>query len=343
MPDQRRSAVSGPERYEPDINPTYLEMAQHYGLTVIPARPRRPKDKAKVEGAVLIVQRWILASLRHRTFFSLVELNGAVGELLTRLNLRPFQKLDGCRRSAFETIDRPAMRPLPPRRYELAEWRRATVNIDYCVGYEHRIYSVPYALVGEHVEIRATASTVEILHGGARVASHVRSYGAKGVAVIADEHRPRAHREYGKWPPERVIAWAETFGGDVGELARVVMARRVHPELGYRTCLGVIRLAEKYGRERVNAACARAIGIGSPTARSVTTILKSGLDRATAALPSPREPIDHEHIRGAEYFDKEDTSDQRRDDPETDRHEAARNGDEPAGDSEHAERRTVVH
>ncbi|XXY25764.1 IS21 family transposase [Sorangium sp. So ce233] len=309
VPDQLRSAVSGPDRYEPDINPTYLEMARHYGVTVIPARPRKPRDKAKVEGGVLIAQRWILASLRHRTFFSLAELNDAIALLLERLNARPFQRLDGCRRTAFESIDKPAMRPLPTQRYELAEWRHAKVNIDYCVSYDDRLYSAPYALVGARVEIRATASAVELFHRGVRVASHARSYGRKGTAAIADEHRPRAHRDYGKWPPERVVAWAETIGPNVGELARAVMSRRTHPETGYRTCLGVIRLADKYGRERVEAACVRALRIGSPTAKSVTAILKNGLDRVPLVEPPPREALAHENIRGAEYFDKEERSD----------------------------------
>ena len=339
VPDQLRSAVSGPHRYEPDINPTYLEMAQHYGVTVIPARPRKPKDKAKVEGGVLIVQRWIVAALRNRTFFSLAELNAAIRELVDKLNARPFKKLDGCRRSAFETIDRPAMRALPSRRYELAEWKHAKVNIDYCVTYDHRHYSVPYALVGEAVEIRATASVVEVLHKGVRVASHARHHGPKGAASIADEHRPRAHREYGKWPPERVVTWAESVGGHVGVLAGAIMARRTHPETGYRACLGVIRLADKYGRERVDAACARAVSIGSPSFKTVQSILKSGLDRAPLFEPPARVAIDHDNIRGASYFDKEEEKNaQRRDDPEAHRHEAARdgrdaarNGDVPTG------------
>ncbi|HTQ43229.1 MAG TPA: IS21 family transposase [Polyangiaceae bacterium] len=306
VPDQLRSAVSGPDRYEPDINPTYLEMAQHYGVTVIPARPRKPKDKAKVEGGVLIAQRWILAALRHRTFFSLAELNTAIRELLARLNTRPFQKLEGCRRSAFETIDRPAMRPLPARRYEIADWKHAKVNIDYCITYDHRHYSVPHALVGEPVEIRATASVVEVLHRGARVASHPRSHGPKGTATIADEHRPRTHRDYGKWPPDRVIAWAESVGAHVGDLARALMSRRTHPETGYRACLGVIRLADRFSRDRVDAACARALSIGSPSFKTVQAILKNGLDRTPLFEAPPRTALDHDNIRGPSYFDKEE-------------------------------------
>jgi transposase len=343
VPDQLRSAVSGPDRYEPDINPTYLEMAQHYGVTVIPARPRRPRDKAKVEAAVLIAQRWILAALRNRTFFSLAELNEAIAELLERLNARPFKKLDGCRRSVFEAIDRPAMRPLPARRYELAEWRRAKVNVDYCVVFDHRLYSVPYALVGQAVELRVTVSVVEILHKGVRVASHARSYGPKGTSVIADEHRPRAHRDYGRWPPERMVSWATSVGPHVGDVAEAIMRHRTHPETGYRACLGLIRLGDRYGRERVDVACARALAIGSPSFKSVSAILKNGLDRMPPAESSARAPIAHEHLRGAWYFDKEEHSDPGRDDTKAGRDEDARDGDDAAGDEHDAPDRTPLH
>ena len=343
VPDQLRSAVSGPDRYEPDVNPTYLEMAQYYGVTVIPARPRRPKDKAKVEGGVLIAQRWIIAALRNRTFFTLGELNAAIRELVEKLNARSFKKLEGCRRSAFETIDRPAMRALPARRYEIADWKHAKVNIDYCVTYDHRHYSVPYALVGEAVEVRATASVVEILHKGVRVASHARHHGPKGSASIADEHRPRAHREYGKWPPERVVAWAESIGPRVGELAAAIMSRRTHPETGYRACLGVIRLADRFGHERVDAACARAVSIGSPSFKSVQAILKSGLDRAPLTEAPARPPIDHDNIRGGSYFDKEEDGDQRRDDSKAHRHEASRDGDDATRDGHVPAHRRSLH
>ncbi|MBA2685035.1 MAG: IS21 family transposase [Gemmatimonadaceae bacterium] len=343
VPDQLRSAVSGPDRYEPDINPTYLEMAQHYDVTVIPARPRKPRDKAKVEGAVLIVQRWIIAALRHRTFFSLAELNQAIAELLERLNNRPFQKLEGCRRSAFETIDKPVLRRLPTRRYELADWKHAKVNIDYCVSYELRLYSVPHALVGQQVEIRATSSVVEILHKGTRVASHRRSYAPKGASVIADEHRPRAHREYGKWPPERIATWAASIGPHVGKVVTAIMSHRTHPETGYRASMGVIRLKDRYGDERVDAACRRALHIGSPTFKSVNAILKNGLDRAPLAEAPTRPPIDHDNIRGGDYFNKEDTSDLRRNDSEADRDEVARDGSGAAGAGDVPPDRPALH
>ena len=205
VPDQLRSAVKKPDWSEPEINATFAEMAQHYGTAIVPARPSKPKDKAKVEVAVQVAQRWILARLRNRRFFSLAELNEAIAELCEELNTRPFKKLEGCRRSLFESLDRPSMRPLPPCRYELARWKQARVNIDYHVEYEGRYYSVPCELIGEKVELRATATVVEVWRGGARVTSHARCHGPKGTATTRPEHRPRAHREYGDWPPERLV------------------------------------------------------------------------------------------------------------------------------------------
>jgi len=310
VPDQLRSAVSGPHRYDPDINPTYLEMAQHYGIAIIPARPRKPKDKSKVEVGVQIAQRWILACLRNRTFFSLDELNAAIAELLERLNTRPFQKLDGCRRSAFESIDRPAMKPLPQARYELAEWKDAKVGIDYHVDYEERLYSVPHALIGAEVEVRATATTVEILHGNERVASHRRSYGPKGTPVTIEAHRPKSHRDYGAWPPSRIVSWAASIGPSVASVVERILADKPHPEQGYRSCMALIRTAKQYGHERTDAACKRALAIGAPTRKSVEAILKRGLDRAPVddGDAAPRIVV-HENVRGGEYFDKKEQGD----------------------------------
>ena len=316
VPDQLRSAVSGPHRYDPDINPTYLEMAQHYGLAVIPARPRKPKDKAKVEAGVLLAQRWILACLRNRTFFSLDELNEAIAELLERLNARPFQKLEGCRRSAFESIDRPAMRPLPRTRYVLAHWKDAKVDIDYHVSYQERLYSVPYTLVGAEVEVRATAATVEILHGGERVVAHRRCYGPKGKATTLEEHRPKSHRDYGAWPPSRIVAWAGTIGPSAAAVAERILTDKPHPEQGYRSCRALIRTASKYGHPRTEAACTRALAIGNPTRKSVEAILKRGLDRLQLIEERTQDIGPHENIRGGDYFDKEEQRDSRRNDPE---------------------------
>jgi transposase len=306
VPDQLRSAVSGPDRYDPEINPTYAEMAAHYGIAIIPARPRKPRDKAKVENGVLVAQRWILACLRNRIFYSLDELNEAIWELLERLNTRPFQKLEGCRRSAFETLDRPAMQPLPPRRYEVAQWKKAKVDIDYHVSYDERPYSVSCRLVGERVDVRATASTIEIFHKGRRVVSHARCWGPKGTPTTLEEHRPKSHREYGAWPPSRIISWAETVGPSVGRMVEHIMRSKSHPEMGYRSCRALIRDSKRYPSNRVDAACRRALEIGSPTRQSVLTILKRGLDRVSLEPPPIPPAVVHDNVRGGAYFDRKE-------------------------------------
>jgi len=307
VPDQLRSAVKTPHRYEPEINDTYAEMAQHYGTAVVPARPRKPKDKAKVEGGVLIAQRWILACLRNRRFFSLEELNAAIWELLEKLNTKPFQKLEGCRRSTFEKLDRPALKPLPARRYELGEWKnKVGVNIDYHIEYDHRFYSVPCALMNGRVDVRATATVVEVWHGGVRVTSHERSYGPKGTAVTNPEHRPRAHREWGHWPPERLVGWAAQTGPKTAEIVSAILAHRTHPETGRRACLGLMRMAEKYGAERLEAASGRALLIRSPTYKSVEAILKTGFDKLALKEEVETKTVIHENIRGGAYFDREE-------------------------------------
>lgn len=316
VPDQLRSAVSGPHRYDPEINRTYLEMAQHYGVAIIPARPKKPRDKAKVEAGVLVAQRWILACLRHRTFFSLAELNEAIAELLERLNTRPFQKLEGCRRSAFESVDRPVMKSLPRDRYELAHWKDAKVNIDYHVDYEGRLYSVDHTLIGSEIEIRATSSTIEILINGRHHVVHRRSYGPKGTAVTLEAHRPKSHRDYGAWPPSRMVSWAATIGPSAAAVVERILADKPHPEQGYRSCMALIRTAKAYGHERTEAACGRALAIGSPTRKSVEAILKRGLDRVPLADEKTPNIVVHENIRGGDYFDKEEQHDQRRDDEE---------------------------
>jgi transposase len=307
VPDQLRSAVSGPHRYEPEINATYAELAQHYSTAIVPARPRKPKDKAKVEGGVLIAQRWILACVRNRQFFSLAELNAAIGELLEKLNTRPFQKLEGCRRSAFEKLDRPAMKPLPARRYEIGAWKlNVGVNVDHHLEYDHRHYSASHELIGAKVDVRATATIVEVWHGGMRVTSHERSYGPKGTAVTKPEHRPRAHREWGDWPPERLVGWAQTKGPKTAEVAGAILERGPHPESGRRACMGLFRLEERHGSARLEAACGRALGIHSPTYKSVEAILRNGLDKVALTEEAETRTVVHENIRGGDYFDREE-------------------------------------
>ena len=250
IPDNLRSAVSRAHRYEPDTNPTYHDLACHYAVAVLPARVKKPRDKAKAEVAVQVVERWILAALRNRTFFSLAELNAAIAKLLERLNNRPFRKLPGSRRSLFEQLDRPALRPLPAERYVFAQWKKARVNIDYHVEVDRHYYSVPHALVGRQLDVRLTATTVECLYRSQRVASHVRSP-LRGRHTTADEHMPEKHRKMGQWSPERFIRWATTIGPQTATLIETVLRSRRHPQQAFRSCLGILRLADSYGEERL--------------------------------------------------------------------------------------------
>jgi transposase len=273
---------------------------------VIPARVKKPKDKAKVEGGVLIVERWILAALRNRTFFSLAELNGAIGELLVRLNDRPFKKLPGCRRSLFGALDRPALRPLPQQRYEYAEWKKARVNIDYHVDVCGHYYSVPYSLIHEQLEVRLTDATVEIFRKGKRVASHPRSHQVGRHTTLA-EHMPQSHQRYLEWTPSRLIHWAEKMGPATAQVVQTILSSRPHPEQGFRACLGILRLGKSYGPDRLEAACVRAIALKSFSYKSLESILKTGLDRR----PLPTEAattqtIEHENIRGPHYYQERD-------------------------------------
>ncbi len=302
VPDQLKSAVTKPCRYEPDLNRTYQELAGHYGAVVVPARPCKPKDKAKVEGAVLLAQRWILARLRHQTFFEPGELNAAVRTLLDELNDRPMQKLGISRRQMWEQLDRPALLPLPTTHYELAQWKTCRVNIDYHVEVDRHLYSVPYQLVHEAVEARYTASIVEVYYKGRRVTSHPRRYDKHPSTLT--EHMPRSHQAHAEWTPSRLIGWAEKSGAATGRVVAEILKSRPHPEQGYRACLGLIRLGRRYGDDRLDAACARAERLRSYSYRTVKNILASAQDRLPLEdeLPAPAPGLRHANIRGGEYY-----------------------------------------
>jgi transposase len=302
VPDNLKSGVTKAHRYEPDLNPSYRDLAEHYGVVVIPARVRKPRDKAKVESGVLLVERWILAALRHRTFFSLAEANQAIRQLLDRLNTRPFKKLPGCRRDLFEAIDRPVLGALPATPYVFAEWKRVRVHIDYHVELDGHYYSVPHTLVKQELEVRFTAHTVECFHRGQRVASHPRS-SLKGRHTTLAEHMPKGHREYAEWSPERFLRWAQSFGAATRSVIQQVLQQRQHPQQGYRSCLGILRLGKEFGAERLEAACARALLLGTCRYQSLQSILRQGLDQQH--LPQQQElalEIDHANIRGADYY-----------------------------------------
>ena len=302
VPDNCKTAVTLAHRYEPEVNRTYTDWAQHYGCAVIPTRSLKPRDKAKVEGAVLGIERRVIAPLRNRTFFSIEELNRALREQLDAYNNRPFQKLEGSRQSLFAKLDKPALKPLPQTRYELAEWKRATVHIDYHIEVDKHRYSVPYQLVSKKVDVRSTQTTVEVFCKGKRVAGHLRSPRPGGFTT-QNEHMPKHHREYADWTPERLIRWAAKTGEDTAALIEVILASRPHPQQGFRTCLGIMRLAKRYGDARLEAACSRALYIKSYSYKSVESILKNGLDqRELPQAPAQQLAIDHSNVRGADYY-----------------------------------------
>lgn len=302
VPDNLRAAVLRADWYEPGINPTYRDLAAHYGAAILPARVRRPRDKAKVETGVLVVERWILARLRDRRFFSLAELNAAIAALVADLNARPMRKLGASRRQLFEQLDRPALSPLPAEPFVYAEWRIRRVALDYHVDIDGHFYSVPHRLLRERVEARITARTLELFHKGERVAVHLRG-GARGRHTTLPEHMPRAHRRHAEWTIERIGREAAGIGAATGRLTTLILEARPHPEQGFRACLGILRLARTYGRDRVEAACARGLEIGARSYGSVQSILRHGLDRQTpAAAPDSGLPSPHRNIRGSGYY-----------------------------------------
>jgi len=305
VPDNLKSAVNKPCRYDPDINQSYYQMARYYDCAVIPARVKRPRDKAKVEAGVLVVERWILAALRNRMFFSLAELNAAIQLLLVTLNNRQFRKMDGTRSSFFAEIDRPAAKPLPDKAYEIREIKLAKVHIDYHVELFRHHYSVPYKYVQKQVELHYSAAIVEIYCRGIRIASHPRRHKMGGYSTIT-EHMPEAHQQYAKWTPERLTNWARQEAGPAtARVADEIMLSKAHPEEGFRSVLGLMNLGSRYGADRLENACKRALAIKSPRYQTIKSTLKNGLDNRP--IPTPNLDIstvapDHEHIRGPLYY-----------------------------------------
>ncbi len=301
-PDNLKSGVKKSDKYDPEINPTYAELAHHYDAVVIPARPYRARDKAKVEAGVLLAERWILAVLRNRVFYSLGELREAVKVLVERLNARPMRRLKKSRRELFETLERSALKPLPSHPYELAVWSQPKVNIDYHVAFEEHFYSVPYQLLGEQLDLRATETTVEIFKGGGRITSHVRSREKHGYTTKV-EHMPRGHRDYAEWTPTRLVHWAKTVGPSTADLIEQIMRHKRHPEYGFKGCLGIMRLQQKYPLARIERACTRALKHHAYAYRHVAAILKNNLD-AVKDLDGDHQvalPL-HGNLRGRGYY-----------------------------------------
>ncbi|MBM4448875.1 MAG: IS21 family transposase [Chloroflexi bacterium] len=302
VPDNLKSGVSKACKYEPELNPTYADMAEHYGCAVIPARPRKARDKAKVEVGVLIAKRWILSVLRKRTFYSLAELNDAIRECLERLNTRPMRRLGKSRRELFEAMERPNALPLPARPYEYAEWLKARVGFNYHVDVDDHSYSVPYKLLHEKLDIRLTTTTIEAFRKGERVAAHARSY-IKGGYTTLPEHMPPEHRAYAEWSPSRLINWATKTGPATAQLVEKVMAGRPYPEQAYKACMGIIHLDRHYLPERVEAAAARALKYNACSYRSMKAILAAGLDRQDERDNGGQMGLPlHQNIRGKEYY-----------------------------------------
>jgi transposase len=301
VPDNPRVGVTKADRYEPELNLTYRALAEHYGVAVIPARVRRPKDKAKVEVAVQIAQRWIIAALRKHSFFSLEEVKAAVKPLLETLNAKPMRRVNKSRRQLFDELDAPALRALPLKAWEYADWAKGKVGPHYHVEFKQHFYSVPYVLVHEHVEVRATATTIELLAKGVRVAAHGRDDTPNKYTTIA-AHMPKAHRDYAEWNPPRLIAWAKQVGPACAALVEGIMSRRKHQQHGFRSCMGVMALRKHYEDARIEAACARAMKVNAFSYKSVKAILKNGLDAQQLEEPNNFALPLHENIRGAKYY-----------------------------------------
>jgi len=303
VPDNLKSGVAKACLYDPEINRTYADMAAHYGTAIVPARPRKPRDKAKVEVGVQVVERWILARLRNRRFFSLAELNQAIAELLVGLNGRITRHLGASRQQLFEEIDRPALKPLPGQAYQYAEWKKRRAGLDYHVEVAKHYYSVPHSLAKQKLWARITDRTVEIFHNGKRVAAHIRGSSNRRHTTV-DEHMPSSHRRYAQWTPARIRSQAAIVGPNTEALVDVIMRNRPHPEQGFRSAIGILRLAKTHGIERLEAATKRALEIGAASYSSVTSILRNNLDRRQPSTKrATDEPaIDHTNIRGPQYF-----------------------------------------
>lgn len=307
VPDNLKSGVTKACRYDPTLNRTYAEMIEHYDTAALPARPRKPRDKAKVEVGVQIVERWILARLRKQTFFTLADLNAAIRPLIEQLNHKPFKKLPGSRHSQFEAIERAALKPLPLQAYQFAEWKKARVHIDYHVEVDGHYYSVPHALIKRELDVRITLTAIECYLNHQRVAVHPRAERKGGHSTIA-EHMPKSHRAHLEWTPGRFLNWAIELGPCTRDLVQQLLTGRPHPEMGFRSCLGLLSLEKRFGKQRLEAACERAIALGSPTRRSVLSLLEKGLDSQPlpeSALPEPAAELPfpgHENIRGSDYY-----------------------------------------
>lgn len=303
VPDNLKSAVSKASRYEPDINPTYAEFAEHYGTVIFPARPYHPKDKSKAENGVKLAKRWILFRLRNEKFYSLNDLNMAIGILLKEFNKRIMKKFQKSRKELFELLDKPHALKLPDSPYDFAEWKKAKVQFNYHVSYDLHNYSVPYTFIHKEVDMKATSTLIEIYCNGQRICSHIRSSKAHGYTTVV-EHMPPSHQKYLEWTPDRILQYAEKYGQSVKALVQKIMESRKFPQQAYKSCLGIIRLENKYSADRLNLACQRALEYRAYSYNSVVNILQKGLDKQITLAQANTVVINHENIRGANYYNE---------------------------------------
>jgi transposase len=305
VPDNPKAAISQASEYEPDVHPDFQYMASFFGTAVIPARVRKPRDKAKAELSVKLATMWIIAALRDSTFFSLAELNNAIRELLEKLNNRPFKKLPGSRRSLFEAVDKPALKQLPASRYEYTHIGYAKAGNDYHIDIDGYLYSVPYQLAQQRLEYRQTSKTIEFFYKGRRIASHLRLW-IKGKPSTLKDHMPSHHRQYQEkfleWTPERVISWASKIGPATAQAVGAMLGAKRHPEQNFRACIGVIRLAKTWSNERLEAACCRALEVNACSYKNIKLILKNGGDRQPSARVQLTLATKHDNVRGPEYY-----------------------------------------
>lgn len=301
VPDNLKSGIHKASFYDPEVNRSYAMMAAHYNVGILPARPRRPKDKAAVEAGVRFAQSYIIGRLRNVIFFSLAECNAAIASAVERMNGREMRRLGTSRRELFDAVERPVMQALPAEDHEYAEWHLARVGIDYHVEVQGFFYSVPHALIREQVDTSATARTVEVFHRGKRVAAHARRYEGWRHGTQS-EHMPSAHRRYAEWTPERLQRQARDIGPNTEALIIAVLARRPHPEQGFRTCLGVLRLFRGIDAARAETVSLRAAEIGALSYASVASILKHRLDRQASPQAADGAPLLHDNIRGPRYY-----------------------------------------
>lgn len=302
VPDNLLSGVKQAHRYDPDVNPNYQNFGEYYGVAIVPARVRKPKDKAKAENAVGCIERQILAPLRHQTFTSISEINAAIQNRLVIFLSQSFQKMKTSRRELYEAIDKPALKPLPSEPYQYAEWKKGKVNIDYHFEFDDHYYSVPYKYIHEAVELRGTSKTVECYHQGLRIAIHPRSFKRYRHTTL-NEHMPEGHRAHAEWTPERMHRWAQKIGPETAAFIKVLISSRPFPEQAYRACLGTLRLGNKYTDSRLENACAKALAVGATRYQQIESILKNGLEE----VPISPEPVstaisDHTNVRGPSYY-----------------------------------------